>query len=184
MDESWDCSRIRDGIGVSTSTSPAPRPRRRSKKMRPRISCARLRTKRLPPATSRARALAPPGHGIWVPRDQRSFAYHVCPVAGITAAYLRYHHVFVPLLPAVALEPDPGGPEPLAPIDAHGVGPRVCAPMLAYAAWDWTPCDVPGCPALLRPGDLLSLQCALGGRRRLRPDVGICRLCSLLGRLD
>ena len=43
------------------------------------------------------------GCGIWVQRDQRKLVYHVCPVAGVAAAYLRYHHAFLPGDPATTM---------------------------------------------------------------------------------
>ncbi len=88
--------------------------------------------------------------GIWVSHNQCSFDHHVCPVAGILAAYLHLHHVHVPLAPAIGLGPPPGEPvllaavsrpagdlhrrasleayEAWAPVDLHVVGTRVCAP--------------------------------------------------------
>ena len=53
--------------------------------------------------------------GVWVSRDRRSVDLHICPVAGIAAAYLRLHHVYVPRVPTITLGHDPGGPCSAAP---------------------------------------------------------------------
>lgn len=124
------------------------------------------------------------GRGVWVRQDQRSVDLHVCPGAGIAAAYLHYHHVYVPRLPAITRGPAHGCPEPGAPIDVLGAVFRVSPNMLDFAAWEAARCDVAGCPAYLCPGELICLSCALRGRYRFRPDVGVCRRCHLLGRIS
>jgi hypothetical protein len=67
------------------------------------------------------------GRGIWVTRDQRSVDLHICPVAGITAAYLRFHHVYVPREPAITLGPTPAVRAPRLPL-ACSTRPPASAP--------------------------------------------------------